>query len=246
VDNQLKEIYGNAAYLLIKYRGLWEKVEEEGDEIGWHPHLYRKLEGKWIQETRYSYIKKDLQESHKAMIETGFSPVCSRIGEAFQSNEIMIELFRLGIKIDSTAMPGRVRIDHERHIDWNGTPCDPYYPSKTDYRFPGKKGDSIGILEVPMSMIETKTDYDEKSLKRYVDLSFRNHIMKDGLEAHIRNSDYLISITHPSTILPLYNINHPLVSYDIAEVEKNINTIISECNRLGKKIRFITVTEFLG
>ncbi|CAG0969864.1 MAG: hypothetical protein OIN86_14260 [Candidatus Methanoperedens sp.] len=245
VDNQLKGIYEHAAYLLIKYRKLWEKFEENGDEIGWHPHLYRKLEGKWIQETRPSYIKQDLKESYKAMIEAGFCPICSRIGEAFHSNEIMIELFRLGIKIDSTAMPGRVRIDTERHIDWKGTPYGPYYPSMTDYRLPGKKGDRIGILEVPMSMIETKTEYDKKSLKRYVDLSFRNHVMKDGLEAHIRNNDYLLSISHPSTILPLYNINHPLVSYDIAEVEKNLNTIISKCNILEKRIQFITVSEFL-
>lgn len=245
VDNQIKEIYKNAAYLLIKYRRLWETFEKRGDEIGWHPHLYRKSEGKWIQETRPTYIKQDLQESYKAMTESGFSPICSRIGEAFQSNEIMVELFKLGIRIDSTAMPGRVRIDEQRNIDWKGTPSSPYYPSATDYRIHGKENDRIGILEVPMSMIETRTEYDKKSLERYVDLSFRNHIMKDGLEAHIRDNNHLVSILHPSTILHIYDINHPLVSYNIAEVEKNLNTIISNCNILEKRIQFINISEFL-
>ena len=246
VDNQIKTVYGDSAYLLTKYNDLWKKRLEKGDEIGWHPHLYRRFENKWVQETRQIHISKILKDSHTAMIKEGFSPISSRIGEAFQSNEIMLKLCKMGIKIDSTAMPGRVRIDGDRCIDWSGTPQNPYNPSNTDYRLSAKGNDTINILEVPMSMIETKTDYDKVSLKRYVDLSFKNSIIKDGLEDYIRDNNYLVSITHPSTVFPLSEKKHCLIAFDISEVEKNLNTIISECEKTGKKIRSLTLSEFSG
>lgn len=245
VDNQIKEVYGDSAYLLTKYNDLWKKRLENGDEIGWHPHLYRRFGNKWVQETRQIHISKILEESHGAMIKKGFSPISSRIGEAFQSNEIMLKLCKMGLKIDSTAMPGRVRIDSERSIDWSDTPQNPYNPSNTNYRLPAKGNDKIDILEVPMSMIETKTDYDKVPLKRYVDLSFRNSIIKDGLEDYIRDNNYLVSITHPSTVFPLSEKKHSLIAFDINEIENNLITIILECNKTGKKIRSLTFSEFL-
>ena len=40
-DGQLESILGNAAYLLETYEKFWTNVKEAGDEVGWHPHLYR-------------------------------------------------------------------------------------------------------------------------------------------------------------------------------------------------------------
>lgn len=245
VDNQIKELYGNAAYLLNQYKDTWKMLLRRGDEIGWHPHLYRKSGENWIQETRHHHISKDLQESYMAMIEEGFSPICSRIGEAFQSNEIMSDLWKLGIKIDSTAMPGRVRMDNDRKINWSGTPQHAYYPSMSDYRLPAEGEDRVGILEFPMSMVETRTEYDKIPLKRYVDLSFRNSIIRDGLKSYIRTNDHLVSITHPSSVFPLSESTHPLISFDINEVEENLKAIMSECIRGGKKIRSLTFSEYL-
>ena len=244
-DKQLKAIYGDAAYLLKTYKHLWQDCLESGDEIGWHPHLYSRSGERWVQETRPAYLINDLQQSYQAVMAEGFRPTSSRIGEAFQSNEIMHELASLGIKVDSTAMPGRVRMDSERSIDWLVTPPHPYYPAKTDYRIPGENENRVGILEVPMSMVETKVKYDRSPVMRYIDLSFHNSVIREGLSAYIKGSDYLVSVTHPSTVLALASQKHPLVSFDIGEVERNLNTILSECSTLNKKVRFVTISEFL-
>ena len=244
-DNQLRDVYGHAAYLLKKYEHIWKTLIENGDEIGWHPHLYEKLGERWAQETRPACLIDNLQQSYQAVIEVGLSPVSSRIGEGLSSNEVMNELAELGIKVDSTAMSERVRMDNERSINWQGTPPYPYYPSRADYRIAGEGKDRVGILEVPMSMIETKVEYDKYPLRRYVDLSFHNSAIKKGLQTHIRTSDHLVSVTHPSTVLALFSQKHPLVSFDIGEVERNFEAVLSECENLGKKVRFVTISEFL-
>jgi hypothetical protein len=243
-DNQLKEIYGDTGYLLKKYSTLWNKQVIEGDEIGLHPHIYRQFNGEWIQETRPEYLIKKIRDGYDAMKENNFNPLSSRIGEAYMSNEIVSILNKLGIKIDSTAMPGRARKDAKFQLDWLGAPQLPYHPSKDDYRVPGE--DQLNLLEVPMSMIYTKVEYDMKPLKRYVNLSFHNDVMKDGLRKYIREYKLLVSITHPFEVLPsMYDKGkkHPLISFNMGEIKKNIDFIISECKNAGKEYRFIRISD---
>ena len=125
---------------------------ERGDEIGFHPHLYRLSDGEWRQETDVAALREQLAEAIEAMRGAGFEPRSSRIGEAFGSNEVMSALNEFGIQCDSTAMPGRVRRDAERQLDWGTTPQQPYHPSTADYRQPGAP--ELRLLEVPMSMID--------------------------------------------------------------------------------------------
>ncbi len=40
-DGQLESILGSAAYLLETFDEFWTKLRAAGDELGWHPHLYR-------------------------------------------------------------------------------------------------------------------------------------------------------------------------------------------------------------
>ena len=68
--------------------------------------------------------------------------------------------------------------------------------------------------------------------------------LKDRLYDYVKSSDYLVSITHPSTVLSKTGKKHPLVSFDIAEVERNLNTILAECNNINKKVRFVTIADF--
>ena len=247
-DNQLKDIYGDTGYLLKRYFALWRKQMIEGDEIGLHLHIYQKsTDNKWIQETRPEYLIKKIREGYDAMKENNFKPLSSRIGEAYMSNEIVSTLNKLGIKIDSTAMPGRVRKDAKFQLDWLGTSQLPYHPSKDDYRVPGEN--QLNLLEVPMSMIYTKVKYDVRPLKRYVNLSFYNDVMKDGLRKYIREYKLLVIITHPFEVLhSMYNKDkkHPLISFNIGEIKKNIDFIISECKNAGKEYMFIRLSDLLN
>lgn len=245
VDNQLAMLYGDAGYILGRFKKFWHERINHGDEIAFHPHLYRIEGGRWRQETRGGYLDIDIRQSYKAMQQKGFIPVSSRIGEAYHSTPIMLLLNELGIKVDSTAMPGRIRKDGERNLDWEITPNHPYHPSRDDYRQPGS--DALDILEVPMSMIYMKTEYDQQPLKRYVDLSFHHALMRNGLSAHVRDKTLLVTVTHPSCVLPqVAKKRHGLISFDIAEMKKNLDFIISECERFHKKYQFIMIQDCLS
>lgn len=240
VDGQLAALYGDAGYLLEKHKELWRQFLDRGDEIGWHAHLYRLEKGKWRQEIEDARLVVALKEVYGVLRRKGFLPLSSRIGEAFCSNAVLTTLDELGINCDATAMPGRVRKDEERHLDWETTPQEPYHPSRSDYRQPGPK--PLNLLEVPMSMVETKAEYDEHPFRRYVDLSFRHEAIKNGLVSHLKKTKLLVTVTHPSAVLPdVVNRRHGLLSFDIREFKKNLDFIFAECRRLGRKCKLISI-----
>lgn len=241
-DRQIGALFGSPSDLLEKYRAAWEERIARGDEIGFHPHLYRHAAGEWRQETDAAALREQLTETLAAMRSAGFDPRSSRIGEAFGSNEVMAALDQLGLQCDSTAMPGRVRRDAERQLDWGTTPQQPYHPSTADYRQPGTP--KLRLLQVPMSMIETKTDYDRAPLLRYADLSFHHEVLRAGLGAFLATAPLLVTVTHPSTVLPgIAPQPHGLISFDLANFRRNLDFILAECARLGRGHRFITIGE---
>jgi len=240
VDGQLATLYGDAGYLLERYGVLWRRCLDQGDEIGWHPHLCKVEDGEWRQETEDMALVEALKEGYGVIRQKGLLPISSRIGEAFCSDVILATLDELGILCDSTAMPGRVRKDGERHLDWEATPQQPYHPSRSDYRQPGLE--PLSLLEVPMSMVQIKAEYDDRPLRRYVDLSFRHKALKAGLRSYLRDAKLLVTVTHPCAVLPgITERRHGLLSFDIREFKRNLDFIFSECRRLGRKYKFITI-----
>ena len=240
VDDQLGHAYGDPGYLLEAYRALWQSCLDRGDEIGWHPHLYRLEQGAWRQETDDRRLVTSLRNAYRAMRRQGFSIASSRLGEGFCSNAAIGTLEELGICCDSTAMPGRVRKDRERNLDWGTTPQKPYHPSRSDYRQPGPR--PLRLLEVPMSMVETRAEYDRQPRQRYVDLSFYHRVLKEGVRSYLRDAKILVAVTHPCAVLHgITRKKHGLLSFDIEEFKANLEFIFAECRRLGRPYRFVTI-----
>src|SRR5215470_4120657 len=50
VDPHLAALYGDCGYLLEQYSDLWNFCRGRGDELAWHPHLYRRERDQWVQE----------------------------------------------------------------------------------------------------------------------------------------------------------------------------------------------------
>jgi hypothetical protein len=93
-------------------------------------------------------------------------------------------------------------------------------------------------------MIETKAEYDRAPLLRYADLSFHHHVVHDGLRRFLATSSLLVTVTHPSTVLPgIAPQRHGLVSFEIGSFRRNLEFIFTECDRLGRGHRFITIGE---
>lgn len=225
-DRELLDVYGDYNYLFTRYFDFLKKRQDEGDEIGWHPH------------------EKDfdnLQPSYNALEKTDRKFVSVRVGNSFHSNNFMDFFSKCGFKVDGTALPGRVRNDKERVLDWQGTPEKPYFPSVHDYRLVG--GDKCHqILEVPFSMLETQSNKDSKPIKRYLNLSYKHELIRNALLDSILDKDLLVAIIHPSELLK-NELKHPIISFDINTVIKNLEFILGQAAVQEKKIKFITMKE---
>ena len=243
VDDQLESIYGSPTYLLEHYGNMWRSYSEVGDEIAWHPHLYRRNQNRWELEIDQEPLHRQMEKAYQSMWDLGYKPLSSRIGEAYGSLDLMMKLEALGLFCDSTAMPGRKRKDASRTIDWGPTPQTPYYPSKSDYRVSGE--DHFNLLELPMSMVTTQTGYDKKPLKRYVDLSFRNDVIGMGIREYVNDASLFITVTHPAGVLnEIYDGEHGLVGFSMDNFRANVETIIEACESAGRTFEFVTINQY--
>lgn len=242
-DDQIRSLTGKSDFLLREYASYWKDCQDNGHEIGFHPHLYRKGTTRWVQDFEEKSQVMQIFRSWEAATSTGLEFKSSRIGEAYSNNIIMQVLDSLDVTIDSTAMPGRVRKDSERCIDWGTTPCRIYHPSINDYRIPGDS--AYRIMEAPMSMLSTLARYDEAPLYRYLDLSFHAECLLPGINQLVKGSDTLVTVTHLSTLLKR-SLPHGLISFDAQVFESNLSNLIDLCNRAGKKVEFIRLGDISG
>ena len=241
VDNQIDDIYGRPGHLLEAHRELFEHLRSRGDEIAWHPHLYRREGDGWEQETDDAALLTAMQAAIADMRALGFDPRCGRIGEAYGSAGLMAAFDACGIPYDSTAMSGRRRVDGERTIDWLETPHHPYRPSKADHRVPGSPAHKV--FEMPMSMLKVKAEYDAEPFLRYLDLSYRTETVADGMADLIAGADSLISVTHPSALMPDFapKGGHGLLSFDLANMTRTLCLLAEAADAKGRDLRFITL-----
>jgi len=247
-DRQVREQYRDYLYLLNEYRDWWELRVKAGDDVQWHAHVCRLENGRWIQETDIKNIRKDLREGKESLERYGLFPKAVRIGESYHSNELTAVISELSLKVDSTALPGRKRRDEEKSFDWKITPNHPYHPSMRDYRVEGEP--AYSHWEIPMNTVCTQVSYDKLPIWRYVNLAFHPGILDSGLATFFKEYDVLVSITHPFELVSQFfqdgqMAHHPLISFDSSSVRRNLQAILSASERVGKKVRFVTMTELL-
>lgn len=166
-DAQMAELYGDAAWPYGEFAELWRELEACGDEIAWHPHLWRwdDQSGCWYQEIEDAeWIRTCLREGHQALSEQlGRPPLTSRMGWEFHNNVTMQEIAHLGIRVDFSAIPGRYTVGSADrwgskfncHVDWRGAPEHPYVPDPADYRRPTRDASGSSLIEVPMAVFHS-------------------------------------------------------------------------------------------
>lgn len=242
-DSQISALYGDAGAVLDRFDGLLRACANAGDEIAWHPHLHKNVDGTWIQETDPAALHTDLVTAHHAMTSHGWNPRSIRIGGNYGSNALMASLDELGIKVDSSALPGRSRDDHHYALDWSTTTQAAYRPAEHDYRVPGTP--ARAIIEVPVTMTPVRADYDAQAYSRYVDLSFHPRALQPALETTLSTVAYLVSDTHPSTVLPEIAAARPhgLLSFSLTSFKSNLDAIVECCARLRRPVRFVALSD---
>ncbi len=257
-DMQVKDITGNAMGLFRGWRDFWDGVEESGGETAWHPHLYKRNGRRWVPIRDPKRLRSAAEKIWHELSGAEWNPVTSRMGESVGSNELMQFLDTIGIKTDSSALPGRVRDDGQRWFDWENTPDTPYHPARGDYRRSSrahgtsdrvKSEEPLSLLEIPFTMAEIVAPYDsEKSsgtqIRRYIDLSFDCEILRNGIGGSLKNSDYLMLVVHPMQAAGLEIPEGGLVVGGAATMRKNLEMILNTIERSGRIPGIMTIKDF--
>jgi hypothetical protein len=242
VDNQIGEIYGDCGAILDRFEDRLRELESEGHEIAWHPHLHRRESGTWVQEHDAKRLETNLVTAHDALSRRGWTPRATRMGGNYGSGPLMTILEGLGVEVDSSAMPGRQRRDDHVDFDWSKTPRTAYRPARNDYRIPGTPAHTL--VEVPLSMAFVHASYDDQPYLRYVDLSFHTGALQPGLDDLIDDASYLVTDTHPSTVLAeVGSSNHGLLSFSLDAFRSNLDAIMEGCRRRDRPVRFVTLSD---
>jgi hypothetical protein len=249
-DAQLRDCYGSAGFLLAEHAVLWRSLMNAGDEIGWHPHVYaRGPDGRYGPERNDGPIASELRITFAELKHRGHDFTSVRMGEAIGSNAIMQTLADLGLRVDSSALPGRQRHDESRCFDWSCSPNMPYWPSRADYRKPGNP--KLPILEVPMTTASVQAPYDSKPCLRYLNLAYRPDILSSALERWFDSgaskvpAAVLTLILHPDELMPRSK-DHPLYASTPNALRLNLQALVKLAGSAQVELVGLTVSDVAG
>jgi hypothetical protein len=237
-DEQIQAMHGRCDFLLAEYRHLWESMAD--DEIGWHPHLYsfKRETGKWSED---SEADRQAERIFTGALKGSYDFKSVRIGETLCNNSLMNRLSEFGMSVDSTALPGR--------RNWESTPNHPFHPSKEDHKAPCIiRSEELPILEVPMTTMLIRAPYDKGPFLRYVNLSFKSDLFREGLEFLLTSSRgqtdtfFLVTVTHPDEV-DSRGRSHQLYSFSMDDVRENIETILGNTESAGHELISITMKD---
>ncbi len=156
-DDQIGSISGDPASVATTFESFWRDRVALGDEVGWHPHLWRYSESRniWYQEIQdLDWMNSCLKDGYAAL-RRHFRICAAKSGWTFHTNETMRTFAALGVAADLSALPGMVYRHTIPGTDlplgtfaWDRTPQEPYQPGPGDYQMPGGRN-GLSIIEIP-------------------------------------------------------------------------------------------------
>ncbi|MDQ0513081.1 hypothetical protein [Ancylobacter amanitiformis] len=203
-------------------------------ELGWMPQLYGSGSA--------AIDHDDLAQTHAKLAASGRAPCSVRMGNCYHDNRTMAALAELGIAFDSSALPGRVKMEGGWRLDWSPTPDHPFRPSRADYRQPGVP--ALDIIEVPLTMLPIQAPYDAVPLARYVNPAMRAELLWPGLADLVATREDLVLIVHPDEVYPARQAaGHPLIDYSIQTLMANLARLEALAQRIGRRASFRPLSE---
>lgn len=245
-DGQLDHAYGSVRYLLDTYAEFWRKAVNQGDELGWHPHLYTVPTDDSAPEiisdnkqalAELSRIWDDIKESQ-------FDFPTFRMGEGWHTAETLNLIEELGFTVDSTAIPNRDDSASGHPRNWRDTPNHPYYPDKNTPRL---EGQARSLLEIPMNSWLFQASYDKAPKLRYMNPCIHSHLWQQAIENWQENlvpqgNYFWTMILHPSEAMPHDN-KDLLYAYSLEAVRENLAIVANTIEALGHTATFTTVSD---
>lgn len=244
-DGQLESILGSATYLIEKYDDFWQKRQKAGDEIAWHPHLYRQStpEDTAVLISDPPYAREELERLWDKL-QSGFRPTAFRNGEGWHTAETFATVERFGFCCDSTAIPGR-RGGQGHPMNWEDAPNQPYFPASNDLRNPGPVRP---MLELPMNTWSLQGPQDKVPRTRYMNPAVHPRLFANALKNWENACDVLppnlciwVMIFHPDEVLTASGPD-ALYSRSTRDLCVNLMAIRDSLRRLGHAFEWLTVS----
>ena len=245
-DGQLESILGNAAYLLETYDHFWAQVKTAGDELGWHPHLYRQArpEDAVLLITDPLQAQDELERLWNNLRAT-FPATAFRNGEGWHTPETYATIERLGFRCDSTAIPGR-KGEPGHPMNWTGAPNHPYFPDAGNVR---QSGPRRSLLELPMNTWHLQAPHDDAPRVRYMNPAVHSHLFANALKnwenaGNVPPADLNIwvMIFHPDEVLPTQG-DDALYSRSTQALCRNLVSIAVSLRRMGHDVEWATISD---
>jgi len=245
-DPQIRAFYGSVAYLLETFASTWWQLKGDGDEIGWHPHLYiqPRPEDAALLITDPQRAQDELERLWSAL-KSNFHAKAFRHGEGWHTPRTYNVVERLGFHCDSTAIPGRSGIAGHP-MNWNGAPNQPYFPDCDDLR---KSGAQRPMLELPMNTWLLQAPHDGASRVRYMNPAVHPGLFANALKnwenacnASVPDLCVWVMIFHPDEVLTSQGAD-ALYSRSVRDLCGNLLSMTESLRRLGHHFEWTTVSE---
>jgi hypothetical protein len=244
-DGQLETMLGSAAYLLETYDDFWTRMKKAGDEVAWHPHLYRQKNPEDAPQiiTDPHHAREELQRLWSEL-QGKLQPTVFRNGEGWHSEETYATVEQLGFRCDSTAIPGRKGgVGHP--MNWEGAPNQPYFPAAQNLR---QSGRLRAMAELPMNTWLVQGPHDERPRLRYMNPAVHPRLFGSALQrwetaCNAPSADLCVwvMIFHPDEVLFARGAD-ALYCRSLDGLCTNVRAISQSLQRLGHTFEWVTVS----
>jgi hypothetical protein len=242
-DGQLEDAYGSALYLFEQYADFWRQALHRGDELGWHPHLYRQLspESEPIFLTDEAQAVAELLRLWQQVEHAGFDLPTFRMGEAWHTQRTLDLVEQLGFTVDSTCIPERDDSASGHPRNWAGAPNQPYFPDRHDIR---RSGAVRPLLEMPINSWRYQASYDQTPKLRYMNPCIHERYWSAALANWQPSAQGDLSvwvlILHPSEAMP-HAEPDLLYAYSLQTVQRNLQALEARIRAAGGLPEYTTI-----
>ena len=204
-DRQIERSFGKVDGLVRQYRAFWDRALSSGDELCWHPHLYKEANGDFVLIDDEADCLEELRYLRNEIGACGCSFSTFRCGEARMTAAMFDLVESFGFLQESTAIPGYFNDSFGQN--WLEAKNRPYFPAAGRIT---AEGPARKMLEMPMNSWYLQASYDAKPKLRYLNFSVHHEYFTESLSRlpesffsreNILDVPVLTAVSHPEEIV---------------------------------------------
>lgn len=243
-DDQIQQAFGDPMDIFHRFENLFSQAADLGHELGWHPHLYTinphnpthvEIASETIACDQIVRVWQHVQKAPNSI-------VCFRNGEGWHTPATFDCVEKLGLLYDSTAIPGRRRLDGHP-LNWQHSENQPWFPSPIDIQRPIRHRP---LLELPLNTWLVQAPYDAEPKLRYMAPGVHPQIFAQSLvkwnagSLAASNLHVWVLICHPDEIVPLRGPDK-LFARSPDSLCRNLRMLACHLQNQGHQVEFVSL-----